>query len=104
MIDEETVLVWIMQAVFCWKYLLGAAKTWTELHLNNLSIHLTNSITWFVKKRLKSNRPDQKDCSISYTVHKQSFYHLFAIKTVYSKLDGREILILYPIYLNCIDT
>lgn len=50
MIDEETVLVWIMQAVVCGEYLLEAAKTWTEFHLNNLSVRLTNSVTWFVKR------------------------------------------------------
>lgn len=37
-------------------------------------------------------------------VHGQSFYHLFAVKTAYNKLDRKEILILYPIYPNYIDT
>lgn len=36
-------------------------------------------------------------------VHEQSFYHSVAIKTACNKLDGREILILYPIYPNYVD-
>lgn len=37
-------------------------------------------------------------------VHGQSFYHLFAIKAAYNKLDRKEILILYPIYPNYVNT
>lgn len=84
--------------------LVGVSRTFTEVCLRRFSIHLTNYHIWFAIKRLKSNRPDEKDCSISSLVYKQAFYHLFVIKTVCNKLNGRGIFILYSIYPNYIDT
>ena len=85
----------------CWEY-LQTVKTLNDLHLNSLSTCLTNYLTWPVKRDW--NHIDQKDYPISYVVYgmvyEPSFYHFFAVKTIYNKLNRRKVLILYPIYPN----